>query len=202
MCIVIWAGEKGVDVVMEAQEVAAAERRLSSRRIYEGHILNLRVDDVILEFGRTARREVVEHGAAVGILALTEKGGVLLVRQYRYAVDEETLEVCAGLVEKGEEPRDAAVREMQEELGFKPGKLTEIGRFYASPGFCTELLILYLAEGLTPSRLPQDDDENVSVVELPLKDIPGRLAEGTFRDSKTFAAMAWLMAREGLRPGV
>lgn len=186
---------------MEAQEVAAAERRLSSRRIYEGHILNLRVDDVILEFGRTARREVVEHGAAVGILALTEKGGALLVRQYRYAVDEETLEVCAGLVEKGEEPRDAAVREMQEELGFKPGKLTEIGRFYASPGFCTELLILYLAEGLTPSRLPQDDDENVSVVELPLKDIPGRLAEGTFRDSKTFAAMAWLMAREGLRPG-
>ena len=134
--------------------------------------------------------------------ALTEKGGVLLVRQYRYAVDEETLEVCAGLVEKGEEPRDAAVREMQEELGFKPGKLTEIGRFYASPGFCTELLILYLAEELTPSRLPQDDDENVSVVELPLKDIPGRLAEGTFRDSKTFAAMAWLMAREGLRPGV
>ena len=74
MCIVIWAGKKGVDVVMEAQEVAAAERRLSSRRIYEGHILNLRVDDVILEFGRTARREVVEHGAAVGILALTEKG--------------------------------------------------------------------------------------------------------------------------------
>ena len=186
---------------MEAQEVAAAERRLSSRRIYEGHILNLRVDDVILELGRTARREVVEHDAAVGIVALTEKGSVLLVRQYRYAVDEETLEVCAGLVEKGEEPRDAAVREMQEELGFKPGKLTEIGRFYASPGFSTELLILYLAEDLTPSRLPQDDDENISVVEIPLRDIPGRLAEGAFRDSKTFAAMAWLMAREGLRPG-
>ena len=186
--------------MMGAREVGRAERRFFSRRIYEGHILNLRVDDVILELGRTARREVVEHDAAVGIVALTEKGSVLLVRQYRYAVDEDTLEVCAGLVEKGEEPRDAAVREMQEELGFKPGKLTEIGRFYASPGFSTELLILYLAEDLTPSRLPQDDDENVSVVELSLRDIPGRLAEGAFRDSKTFAAMAWLMAREGLRP--
>lgn len=187
--------------MMGAREVGRAERRFFSRRIYEGHILNLRVDDVILEFGRTARREVVEHDAAVGIVALTEKGSVLLVRQYRYAVDEETLEVCAGLVEKGEEPHDAAVREMQEELGFKPGKLTEIGCFYASPGFSTELLVLYLAEELTPSRLPQDDDENVSVVELSLRDIPGRLAEGAFRDSKTFAAMAWLMAREGLRPG-
>ena len=185
---------------MTTGEAGTAERSVSSRRVYEGHILNLRVDEVRLESGRTAKREVVEHGAAVGILALTEKGGVLLVRQYRYAVGEETLEVCAGLVEAGEDPRDAAVREMQEELGVRPGTLTEIGRFYASPGFCTELLILYLAEGLTPSRLPQDEDENVLAVELPLGEIPRRMAEGAFRDSKTFAALAWLMAREGLRP--
>ena len=186
--------------VMTTGEAGTTERGVSSRRVYEGHILNLRVDEVRLESGRTAKREVVEHGAAVGILALTEKGGVLLVRQYRYAVGEETLEVCAGLVEAGEDPRDAAAREMQEELGVRPGTLTEIGRFYASPGFCTELLILYLAEGLTPSRLPQDEDENVLAVELPLGEIPRRMAEGAFRDSKTFAALAWLMAREGLRP--
>ena len=185
---------------MTTGEAGTTERGVSSRRVYEGHILNLRVDEVRLESGRTAKREVVEHGAAVGILALTEKGGVLLVRQYRYAVGEETLEVCAGLVEAGEDPRDAAAREMQEELGVRPGTLTEIGRFYASPGFCTELLILYLAEGLTPSRLPQDEDENVLAVELPLGEIPRRMAEGAFRDSKTFAALAWLMAREGLRP--
>ena len=185
---------------MTTGEAGTAERGVSSRRVYEGRILNLRVDEVRLESGRTAKREVVEHGAAVGILALTEKGGVLLVRQYRYAVGEETLEVCAGLVEAGEDPRDAAAREMQEELGVRPGTLTEIGRFYASPGFCTELLILYLAEGLTPSRLPQDEDENVLAVELPLGEIPRRMAEGAFRDSKTFAALAWLMAREGLRP--
>ena len=185
---------------MATGEAGPTERGVSSRRVYEGRILNLRVDEVRLESGRTAKREVVEHGAAVGILALTEKGGVLLVRQYRYAVGEETLEVCAGLVEAGEDPRDAAEREMQEELGVRPGTLTEIGRFYASPGFCTELLILYLAEGLTPSRLPQDEDENVLAVELPLGEIPRRMAEGAFRDSKTFAALAWLMAREGLRP--
>lgn len=192
---------KGVDAVMDTREASPAERRVSSRRIYEGRILNLRVDEVSLENGRRAKREVVEHGAAVGVLALTEGGGVLLVRQYRYAVGEETLEICAGLVEEGEDPRDAAVREMREELGVQPDTLTEIGRFYASPGFCTELLILYLAEGLTPSRLPQDEDEDVSVVELALEDIPRRLAAGTFRDSKTFAALAWLMACEGLKVG-
>lgn len=192
---------ESVGAVMERYGTAKpAEARISSRRLYEGRILNLRVDEVKLESGRTAKREVVEHGAAVGILALTEKGSVLLVRQYRYAVGEETLEVCAGLVEEGEDPRDAAAREMQEELGVRPGTLTEIGRFYASPGFCTELLILYLAEGLLPSRLPQDEDEDVSVAELPLEDVPRRLAEGVFRDSKTYAALAWLMAREGLKP--
>lgn len=185
---------------MTLSETEVPERRVSSRRLYEGRILTLRVDEVALESGRTAKREVVEHGAAVGILALTERNSVLLVRQYRYAVGEETLEVCAGLVEEGEDPRDAAVREMREELGVKPAALKEIGRFYASPGFCTELLILYLAEGLMPSFLPQDEDENVSVVELPLEDISSRLAAGSFRDSKTFAALAWLMAHKGLSP--
>ncbi len=185
---------------MVTNGTTASERCLSSRRVYEGRILNLRVDEVALANGRTAKREVVEHAAAVGVLALADGGRVLLVRQYRYAVGEETLEICAGLVEEGEDPREAAVREMQEELGVRPERLREIGRFFASPGFCTELLILFLAEGLTPSRLPQDEDEDVSVAEIPLEDIPIRMAEGAFRDSKTYAALAWLMAREGLRP--
>ncbi len=178
------------------------ERRASGRRIYEGRILNLRVDEVTMPSGRTAEREVVEHRSAVGILALTGRDSVLLARQYRYAVGEETLEVCAGLIEPGEDPRVAAERELQEELGVKPGRLQEVGGFFSSPGFCTEYLTLFLADDLQNSRLPQDEDENVSAVEVPYGDVPGMMADGAFRDSKTFAALAWLMAREGIPPRV
>ena len=177
-----------------------AERQISSRRIYDGRILNLRVDEIELHDGRRASREVVEHHTAVGILALTEKESVLLVRQYRYAIAEETLEVCAGLVEKDEDLKAAAVREMREELGYRPGSLREIGRFYASPGFCTELLVLFLATDLAPSRLPQDDDENVQAIEIAVQEIPDMLANGAFKDSKTFAALSWFMAWRGMKP--
>ena len=180
--------------------MSGGERKLSSRRIYDGRILNLRVDEVETEGGKKAIREVVEHHAAVGVLALTEKAEVLLVRQFRYAVGEETLEVCAGLVEDGEDLKEAARREMQEELGLIPGNLREIGRFYASPGFCTELLVLFLAENLRESSLPQDEDEYVRRVEVPCSEIPALLASGAVKDSKTFAALSWLMAWKGLKP--
>jgi ADP-ribose pyrophosphatase len=176
------------------------ERVLSTRRIYEGHILNLRVDEVEMESGCKAEREVVEHHMAVGILPVTEKNGILLARQFRYAVNEETLEICAGLVEKGESLEEAAKREMQEELGYLPAFLFEIGRFYASPGFCTELLVLFLATDLSGSNLPQDDDEDVQVVEVPWEKIPMLLAEGAVRDAKTFAALSWFMAWKGMKP--
>ena len=173
---------------------------LSSRKIYDGRILNLRVDEVETASGKKAIREVVEHHTAVGVLAVTEKDELLLVRQYRYAVDEETLEICAGLVEEEEDLKDAAKREMQEELGLLPSRLREIGRFYASPGFCTELLTLFLAENLRESKLPQDYDEYVRTVTIPCEEIPALLADGAVRDSKTFAALSWLMAWRGFRP--
>lgn len=176
------------------------ERCVKERRIFDGHILNVRNDDVETPGGRIAKREVVEHKSAVGMLVLTGNKSVLLVRQYRYAVDEITLEICAGLIEKGENPELAAEREMQEELGFKAKKLTKIGGFYASPGFCTEYVTIFLAENLEKSSLPQDEDENVSTCEILYKDIPEMLSSGKIRDSKTFAALAWLMAKEGIVP--
>jgi ADP-ribose pyrophosphatase len=134
------------------------------------------------------------------MIALTNRNTVLLVRQYRYAVNEIMLEVCAGLIEPGEDPAEAAEREMQEELGVKARTLHRIGEFYASPGFCTEIFTLFLASDLEESSLPQDEDENVSVVEVALNDIPLMIREGKIRDSKTFAALSWLMAKEGIAP--
>ena len=178
------------------------ETCVKENRIFEGKILNLRCDEVRTPSGRIASREVVEHKPAVGMLAVTDKKTVLLVRQYRYAVREETLEVCAGLIENGEDPAAAAEREMQEELNVKAKRLYNIGRFYASPGFCTEIFTLFLAEGLEKSSLPQDEDENVSVLEVPFKDIPIMIKNGKIRDSKTFAALSWLMAKEGIAPEI
>ncbi len=172
---------------------------VKENRIFDGKILNVRCDDVRTPSGHIATREVVEHKPAVGMIAFTENKTVLLVRQYRYAVHEETLEICAGLIEKGEDPSQAAEREMQEELNVKADRLYRIGEFYASPGFCTELFTLYLAEGLTKSSLPQDEDENVSVLEIKLSDIPELIRAGKIRDSKTFAALSWLMAKEGIQ---
>ena len=173
---------------------------VNENRIFDGKILSVRCDEVRTPSGHIATREVVEHKAAVGMLVVTNRKSVLLVRQYRYAVHEATLEVCAGLIEKGEDPSQAAEREMQEELNVKAAKLFRIGEFYASPGFCTEMFTLFLAENLTESSLPQDEDENVSVVEVAFKDIPIMIREGKIRDSKTFAALSWLMAKEGIAP--
>ena len=177
-----------------------SEQCISQNKIFDGKILSTRVDKVKLPNGREATREIVEHKPAVGMLALTNHKSVLLVKQYRYAVDEDTLEICAGLIEPGEEPKDAASREMQEEMGYKPGKLIKIGGFYASPGFCTEFVDIFIAEDLSESKLPQDDDEDVHVQEVAYKDIPKLMADGTIRDSKTYAALAWLMAREKISP--
>lgn len=178
----------------------ATPHKTAEKRIYDGKILNLRVDDVKMPSGRTAKREVVEHRDAVGIIAITDRGTTLLVRQNRYAVGEDTLEICAGLIDSGEDKAEAARREMREELGLAPASIKEVGGFYSSPGFCTEFMTLYLAEGLSSSPLPQDDDENVSCEEIDIADIPRMMADGVFRDAKTFAALAWLMAREGIKP--
>ena len=175
---------------------------VNEKKIFDGKILSVRCDQVKTPSGNIATREVVEHKPAVGMLVVTNRKSVLLVKQYRYAVHEETLEVCAGLIEKGEDPAQAAEREMQEELNVKAAKLFRIGEFYASPGFCTEIFTLFLAEELTESSLPQDEDENVSVCEIKISDIPKMIRDGKIRDSKTFAALSWLMAKEGIAPEI
>ncbi len=185
---------------MPQEKISTEEICVKEKRIFDGKIMNVRCDEVRTPSGHIATREVVEHKPAVGMLVLTNRQSVLLVKQYRYAVHEETLEVCAGLIEPGEDPAQAAEREMQEELNVKAKKLHRIGEFYASPGFCTELFTLYLASELEESSLPQDEDENVSVYEINLRDIPAMIREGKIRDSKTFAALSWLMAKEGIAP--
>lgn len=170
------------------------EKTLAQKTVYTGRILNLRVDDVELPGGNRAIREVVEHRPAVGILPVLEDGTVLLIRQYRYAVGEDMLEIPAGIVEGNEPFDDAARRELQEEVGYFPEHLREIGRIYNSPGFSTELMALFVATGLRPSKLQEDDDEFITVVPVAKEEIPALITGGKLKDAKTFAALSWLMA--------
>lgn len=170
------------------------EKTTARKTLYSGRILNLRVDDVELPGGKTTIREVVEHKPAVGILPVLDDGTILLIRQHRYAVSEDILEIPAGIVEGDEPFEDAARRELQEEIGYFPEKLKEIGRIYNSPGFSTELMALFLATCLRPSKLQEDDDEFISLVPVKHDEISSLIAGGTLRDAKTFAALSWWIA--------
>ena len=170
------------------------EKTLSGITLYHGRILNLRVDKVLTPSGRDAVREVVEHAPAVAVLPVDTDGTIYLIRQYRYAVGDEILEIPAGLVEPGEDFERCAERELQEEIGFFPGKLQEIGRMYNSPGFCTEKLTIYLATELKPSKLPGDDDEFIRPHPISVKEARGLIKEGKIVDGKTFAALTWYLA--------
>jgi len=157
--------------------------------IYEGRIVSLRDDTVELSSGRKTKREIIEHADVVAIVALDEKDNVLLVKQYRKPVEKELLEIPAGGVEPGENPDDSARRELQEETGYLPRKIKKIGGVYASPGYCTELLYLYLATDLIPSRLKADDDEHIELIRVPLSRIPKLVSSGKICDAKSVAAL-------------
>jgi ADP-ribose pyrophosphatase len=171
------------------------EPTISSELIYSGRILNLRVDTVRLAGGGTARREIVEHAPAVTLVALDAEQNVLMVRQFRKPAESDLLELPAGCVEPGENPEAAARRELQEETGFLPGKLELLATFYAAPGFCSELMHLYLATELTPARLPADEDESIVLVRIPPREVAALVGSGSIRDAKTLVGLLMLSNR-------
>jgi ADP-ribose pyrophosphatase len=166
-----------------------AEETLSSRLVFEGRALKLRVDKVKLPSGRQTTREIVDHENCVAIVALDDADNILLVRQFRKPVEKELLEIPAGGIDPGESPEDAVRREMREETGFLPRKVVKLGGFYSSPGFCTEYLHLYLATDLVSKPLQAEDSESISLVRVPLAQIPGLIASGAICDAKSIAGL-------------
>ncbi|HEY8347820.1 MAG TPA: NUDIX hydrolase [Symbiobacteriaceae bacterium] len=162
--------------------------RVRSEEIYQGRLIRVRKDTLRTKDGREVQRDVVVHPGAVVVVAV-DGDDLLFVRQYRYAAGETLLELVAGALEPGEDPAQTAVRELQEEAGFRAGRLTKLGEFYSSPGFTTEILYLYLAEDLSPSRLPGDEDEEIQVVRLSFSQAMELAASGQIRDAKTLAGI-------------
>ena len=166
-----------------------SEETLSSRRIFEGRAVRLRVDSVRLPSGKETTREIVEHDDCVAIIALDDADNVLLVKQYRRPVEKDLLEIPAGGIDPGESPEDAVRREMREETGVLPQKVERLGGFYSSPGFCTEYLHLYLASDLVPKPLKAEDSESITLVQVPLKEVKGLIASGAIIDAKSIAGL-------------
>lgn len=165
------------------------EKTLSSERIYDGAIIHVRRDRVLLPNGRTSVREVVEHPGGVGILAVDGDGMVLLVRQYRYAFGRTLLEIPAGKREPGEEPLVTARRELREETGVTADSWTPLGQLIASPGCYDETLYLYLAQGLHSGDTDPDEDEFLSLERMPMAELTRRCLADEITDAKTVCAV-------------
>src|SRR5512136_2347803 len=147
----------------------------------------MRVDSVVKPNDKETTREVVEHVDCVVILPIDSKGNILLVRQFRHAVGKELLELPAGSIDPGETPEQAAVRELREETGYRPGKLEKMGGFYAAPGYCTEYLHFFRATQLKKSPLTAEDTDEIELVPTAPADIAELIASGEICDAKTIA---------------
>ncbi|MFQ5934238.1 MAG: NUDIX hydrolase, partial [Dehalococcoidia bacterium] len=165
------------------------EKTIESKTVFNGRLVNLRLDTVALPDGGTACREIVEHGEVVFIVPVDADDNVLLVRQYRKPAEEVLLEIPAGGIDPGEEPADAAQRELREETGYMAGNLEPMASFYTSPGFCTEFSHLYLATDLQHDPLESEPDENIILCPVAADQITRLIQGGEIKDGKSIAGL-------------
>ena len=161
---------------------------MKKKKIYDGKILGLNVYDITIQ-GRKVKREIIEHRGAAAMLAIDKKNNVILVKQHRYPHGN-ILEIPAGTLEKGENPKKCAFRELQEETGYKAKKMTPLISYYPSVGYNMEVIHCYVASELSqPGDLELDEDEIISVVKVPLKKLIKMILSGKIIDSKTICAV-------------
>ncbi len=171
------------------------EKTISSRRIHEGRIINMREDTVLLPSGREAKREIIEHRGAVCVLPVLDDGRIVMVRQFRKPVEEVLLEIPAGGLNAGEDPAKCAEREMMEECMLRPTRLTRLFSCFLAPGYSSELIHCFLAEGLEECEACPEEDENLEIEFHELDDLLAMIDDGRIRDSKTIAALLMLYRR-------
>ena len=169
---------------------------LKHEQLLKAHVFDIEKVLIELPDGRQRYYDLVQHCPAVVIIPVTDDGNILFVRQDRIGAEKELLELPAGLINDGEDPDPAAERELREETGYE-GDLTRLGGFYASAGYCSEYLNIYLARNLRSNPLPQDDDEFLSCVSISVDEAYRSAENGEMEDSKTIAAL--MMAQKHIR---
>jgi len=161
----------------------------NTKEIYSGRIVHLSVHDVKLPNGKMSKREVIQHQGAVGVVVTDANQRILLVRQYRLPADQVMWEIPAGTLEADEDPKDCAIRELQEETGYKPLALEPLGGIYTAPGYTTEFIHLYWTTQIVASKLATDADEFVEAYWKSLSDVLDMITSGEITDSKTIVGV-------------
>ncbi len=170
---------------------------LDEETVYHGRVFDLVRAHFRLPNGKEPTFDLVKHGGAAVILPVDQQGNIWFVRQFRIGAEQELLELPAGLVEKDETPEECVFREIREEIGMAAGHIERLGEFYMVPGYSTEKLYAYLATGLYPSALPTDEDELLSHVSLPIREVYALALSGKIQDGKTLATL--LLAQPALQ---
>ncbi|MBI4715867.1 MAG: NUDIX hydrolase [Nitrospirae bacterium] len=162
---------------------------MTRKEIYNGKVVHLSVDEVVLPNGQTTALEMIRHPGASAVVPLKADGRVVLIHQYRYAAGGYIYEIPAGKLTPGEPPETCALREVEEEVGYKVGKLERLTTILTTPGFTDEAIHLFLATDLSPSVQSLDHDEILEVVEWPFEAVMAKIRDGTIRDAKTIVAL-------------
>lgn len=170
---------------------------LNSVTAYHGRVLNVRRDRVRFPNGHVGTLDVVDHPDSVALVPVGDDGQIWFVRQYRHPPGDAILELPAGTLAAGEDPQACAIRECREEIGMSPARLVRLGACFLAPGYSTEYMHFFLAEGLTPAPLPPDVDEVIQVEHLSLAQAEACIRDGGLRDAKSIAGL--YLALERLR---
>jgi len=165
-------------------------RIVKSDVIYSGKVFNIKVDQIEYNTGNKAVREVAEHPGGAVVVPVTEEGKIVMVTQHRFPVNEILLELPAGKLSKGEDPKLCAVRELEEETGYKSDNVNELGSIFTTPGYSTEKLWIYLAQNLKPGNHNREEGEfGMEVFELSLKEVEEKIYNGEIVDGKTICGI-------------
>ena len=167
------------------------EKTIKAETVYEGTFLTLKRDKILLPNGNTSTREWIKHPGAVCCVPILPNGKIVLIRQYRYAVKEEMIEIPAGKLDKNEIPEKCALRELEEEIGYKANKLTLLANIHPAAGFTDEKMWLYLAENLVKTKQSLDADEFLALFPTKLNEAVDMVWSGKITDVKTIIGILW-----------
>jgi ADP-ribose pyrophosphatase len=170
----------------------------SSETVFRGKVFDVKVDQIEYNgTGNKASRQVAVHPGGAVVIPVKDDGKIILITQYRYPHNETIIELPAGKLEKGEDPQLCASRELTEETGYKAGKITKLGKIYTTPGFCDEILHIYLAEDLTAGNHAREEgEEEMEIIEMTLEQIGEKIRNGEICDAKTICGIAMLKERD------
>ncbi len=161
---------------------------IKKEKIFEGVVFDVQVDKIIYDSGNESVREVVVHNGGAVVLPITDEGKLILVKQFRYPFQKFLIEAPAGKLEKGEDTYECASRELTEETGYTSAKITKLGEIYTSPGFCDEILYLYLATDLTAGDHNREEGEfGMEMFAYSISEVDEMIRNGKIVDAKTIA---------------